>query len=90
MKILVSWIGVTDLCSLWDSPSPKIRSELEKLIKPVSLEFFRRAAPKPPGLRRQPGDGAEKAKCRQYKPSTNTGYASICLEENTECKSISF
>jgi lysophospholipase L1-like esterase len=27
---------------------------------------------------------------QQYKPSTNTGYASICLEENTECKSISF
>ena len=27
---------------------------------------------------------------QKYKPSTNTGYASICLEENTECKSISF
>ena len=27
---------------------------------------------------------------QQYKPSTNTGYASICLEGNTECKSISF
>lgn len=27
---------------------------------------------------------------QQYKPSTNTGYASICLEGTKECKSISF
>ena len=27
---------------------------------------------------------------QQYKPSTNTGYASICLEGTKECKSINF
>ena len=27
---------------------------------------------------------------QQYKPSTNTGYASICLEGSKECKSINF